>query len=98
MDGSKERSAPTGRYEVRVERGVLKWLAALRDEALRLRFEKAIDALAHTPRPSGCTKLAGKTGRYRIRVGDYRIIYEIRDQVLLVLVLDAGHRSDIYRN
>lgn len=98
MDGSEEKPAPTGRYEVCVERGVLKWLTALRDRTLRLRLEKAIDALAVTPRPSGCTKLAGAAGRYRIRVGDYRIIYEVRDRVLLVLVLDAGHRRDIYRN
>ena len=98
MDGSQEKPAPPKRYEVRLERGVLKWLSALRDGALRLRFEKAIDALADTPRPAGCTKLAGTTRRYRIRIGHYRVIYEIRDKVLLVLVLDAGHRRDIYRN
>ena len=77
---------------------MLKWLAALRDGAFRLRFEKAIDALADVPRPPGCTKLAGTASRYRIRIGGYRVIYEIRDKVLLVLVLDAGHRRDIYRN
>ena len=46
MDGSQEKPAPPKRNEIRLERGVLKWLAALRDGALRLRFEKAIDALA----------------------------------------------------
>ena len=54
--------------------------------------------MAHTPRPTGCTKRAGTASRYRIRIGDHRLIYEIRDKVLLVLVLDSGHRRDIYRN
>lgn len=98
MDGSQEKPAPPKRYEVRLEDGVLKWLTALQDGALRLRFEKAIPALAETHRPAGCTKLAGTIRRYRIRIGRYRIIDEIRDNVLLVLVLDAGHRRDIYRN
>jgi len=52
-------------------------------------------ALENDPRPPGCKKLKGRLG-YRIRVGDYRIIYEIQDKILLVTVLDVGNRSEIY--
>jgi mRNA interferase RelE/StbE len=51
--------------------------------------------LGSNPRPNGCKKLKGRDG-YRIRVSDYRIIYEIQDNVLLVDVIDLGHRKDIY--
>ncbi len=56
-----------------------------------------IDGLATNPRPPGCIRLQGGGERYRIRVGDYRIIYQIQDAVLIVLVLDIGNRRDIYR-
>ena len=55
-----------------------------------------IEALADNPRPPGCEKLSGLP-RYRIRQGLYRIVYEIRDDVLLVLVVKVGHRRDVYR-
>jgi len=55
----------------------------------------AINDLAENPRPQGYRKLKGRKG-YRIRVGDYRVIYEIFDQVLLIEVIDLGHRKDIY--
>jgi len=55
----------------------------------------AIENLSENPRPQGCKKLKGRLG-YRIRVGDYRIIYEIFDTVLVVEVIDLGHRKDIY--
>ena len=55
----------------------------------------AIAALAHNPRPNGYIKLKGRNG-YRIRVGDYRVIYEIFDAVLLVDVVEVGDRKDIY--
>ncbi len=60
-----------------------------------LQSKKAIHSLAENPRPNGYIKLKGKDA-YRIRVGDYRIIYEIIDKILLVDVIDVGHRSDIY--
>ena len=56
-----------------------------------------IDALAREPRPVGVMKLSDDEGLYRIRSGDYRIVYEIRDRVLLILVVSMGHRRDIYR-
>jgi mRNA interferase RelE/StbE len=55
----------------------------------------AIERLGDNPRPNGCKKLAGRNG-YRIRIGDYRVIYEIIDRELLVSVIDVGNRRDIY--
>jgi mRNA interferase RelE/StbE len=59
------------------------------------RLTPHIDALAETPRPPGVKKLSDDT--YRIRVGEYRVIYDIADQVLIVLVLSIGHRREVYR-
>jgi mRNA interferase RelE/StbE len=67
------------------------------DPDVRGRLSKRIDALATNPRPSGVEKLEGEEGFCRVRAGDYRIIYTIEDQVLLVVVVKVGHRSDIYR-
>lgn len=55
----------------------------------------AIGNLSLDPRPNGCKKLKGRSG-YRIRIGDYRVIYEIFDGKLLIDVVDLGHRKDIY--
>jgi len=66
-----------------------------RDVQTRLR--PRIDALAHDPRPTGCRKLSGEDDLYRIRVGDYRVLYAVRDQVLIVLVVRIGNRRDVYR-
>jgi mRNA interferase RelE/StbE len=52
--------------------------------------------LADDPRPRGCEKLSGHE-RYRLRQGAYRIVYEVDDQVLVVLVVKIGHRRDVYR-
>jgi mRNA interferase RelE/StbE len=57
----------------------------------------AIEALAGDPRPSGVKKLTGSEDLYRIRVGDYRMIYQVRDDELLVLVARVAHRKDAYR-
>jgi mRNA interferase RelE/StbE len=55
-----------------------------------------IRALADEPRPAGCEKLSGLE-RYRVRQGSYRIIYEIQDARLVVLIVKVGHRKDVYR-
>lgn len=81
--------APTARRE----------LERLEPQAQR-RIARAISALAADPRPSGAKPLARPGGGpriWRIRVGDYRVIYEIRDGRLLVLVVRLGHRRDVYR-
>ena len=59
------------------------------------RIVKAVNELAKDQRPYGYRKLTGRLG-YRIRVGDYRIIYNIEDKVLTVFVIDIAHRKDIY--
>ena len=56
-----------------------------------------ITALSVSPRPAGCKKLKGYHHSFRIRVGDYRIIYEIEDKILRILVIAIGHRKDIYK-
>ena len=63
----------------------------------RRRISDAIDSLEKNPRPPGTKKLKGTEDLYRLRVGDYRIIYAIQDDELLVIVVNAGHRKDIYR-
>jgi mRNA interferase RelE/StbE len=57
-----------------------------------------IDPLASNPRPSGCKLLYADEKLYRIRCGDYRIIFQIKDKILLVVVVRVAHRKDIYRN
>ncbi len=74
-----------------------KFLASLRDAALYGRLRNAIDMLAENARPPGGVKLAGEPDLYRIRVGDYRIVYQVRNQALTVLVVSIGHRRDVYR-
>lgn len=60
------------------------------------RIRRALHGLAEEPRPPGCRKLKDREG-WRIRVGQYRVIYEIDDAARLVRVLEAGHRRDVYR-
>jgi mRNA interferase RelE/StbE len=64
---------------------------------IRSRVAEAIGAFAADPRLWGCKKLAGDTRYYRIRVGDYRVLYEVRDRDVLVLVIKIGHRREVYR-
>ena len=58
---------------------------------------REIEGLSADPRPHGVKKLAGADRTYRIRVGDYRVVYEIEDDVLLVLVIRIAHRKDVYK-
>jgi mRNA interferase RelE/StbE len=84
------------RCRVDIARRSLKGLAALpRGEQQRVRA--AIDLLADNPRPPGCTKLTGEDDPYWVRVGVYRIVYEVLDDRLLVHVVRVGHRRDVYR-
>lgn len=66
------------------------------DPQVRRRVQAAIDLLATNPRPPAATQLVGGAGEWRVRTGDYRIIYEIHDNRLVVLVLRVGHRREIY--
>jgi len=84
------------KYAVALERAAARFLLRLRDAKLKKRLDDAIEALSHDPRPPGCRKLAGTSNRYRVRVGDYRIIYSVDDGTVTVLVLVVGHRREVY--
>jgi mRNA interferase RelE/StbE len=84
-------------YRLEIRPSVEKTLRKIRDVKLQRRLDEALSKLAENPRRMGVEKMAGFENRYRFRVGDYRIIYEIRDAVLLVLILAIGDRKEIYR-
>lgn len=67
------------------------------DPQARRRIQAALELLASEPRPPAATRLVGGSGEWRIRTGDYRIIYEIHGDQLLILVLRIGHRREVYR-
>jgi mRNA interferase RelE/StbE len=83
-------------YQVLLERGAEKDLARL-SIATHDRVIAAIRALRVNPRPPGCRKLAGGKKDWRIRVGDYRVIYEIADEIRVVRVNRVRHRREAYR-
>jgi len=61
------------------------------------RVLQLLDQLSIDPRPSSVKKLRGQKNMYRMRIGDYRVIYNIEDKILHILVLKAGHRKDVYK-
>ena len=64
---------------------------------IRERVSAKIERLADDPFPAGVKKLQGEKNTYRIRVGDYRVVYDVHSSVLLIVVLRVGHRSEVYR-
>jgi mRNA interferase RelE/StbE len=66
--------------------------------AIQKRLKPKINALAQNPLPRGVKKLEGEADLYRLRVGDYRIIYQVQDKALLILVVKLGDRKEIYRH
>ena len=68
------------------------------DPRTRRRLQAVIELLANEPRPPAATRLVGGAGEWRVRTGDYRVIYEIHDAELLVLVLRMAHRREIYNH
>ncbi len=82
-------------YELAFRKSVAKDLRAFPKAEVR-RIMQRIRSLADEPRPAGCEKLSGQE-RYRVRQGVYRIVYEIEDKRLVVLVVKVGHRRDVYR-
>ena len=84
-------------YEVKFTKGARKMFRKL-SQQLQDRIQTKIDDLAIEPRPNGVKKLKGEENSYRIRVGDYRVIYDIFDDVLLVSVVEVGHRSEVYKD
>ncbi|AWB83750.1 type II toxin-antitoxin system RelE family toxin [Corynebacterium liangguodongii] len=67
------------------------------DRSTARRLLDAIESLAGDPRPPGSIQLKGGSGEFRIRVGDYRVVYDIHHDELVVLVLRVGHRREVYR-
>ena len=81
-------------YRIEVAPAAVRQLRKL-DRGSQRRVQAAIELLAGEPRPNGAKKLAGGDGEWRVRTGDYRIVCQIHDNVLLVLVVAVGHRRDI---
>jgi len=83
-------------YRILLERAAEKDLRRLA-AGIHGRVIVTIQALARNPRPSGCRKLAGSKNDWRIRVGDYRVVYEIADEIRIVRVNRVRHRREVYR-
>lgn len=83
-------------HKILVDPRAAKQLVAI-SSTYRKRIVAKIDALQSDPRPTGCKKLQGERDVYRIRIGDYRVVYQIRDKELLILIVRVGHRGEIYR-
>jgi mRNA interferase RelE/StbE len=83
-------------YAVSFRRSAEKDLRKL-DRTVQRRVLRAIDGLAHDPRPAGCRKLVGSEDVFRIRVGDYRVIYTVDDAVFIVAIENIRHRREVYR-
>lgn len=86
-----------GPYTVLYHPKALKELTKL-DKPVARRIVKAVDGLRFEPRPAGARPLAGQPGLWRIRVGDYRVVYAVKDAEPVVLALRIAHRSGVYRN
>ena len=84
-------------YRIEILPTAQKELASL-PKAIRIRIGKKIDSLQTNPTPQGVKLLKGKDREaYRVRVGDYRILYQIKKDILTVLVIKIGHRREVYR-
>ncbi len=83
-------------YHIEVTSAARRDLAALSHDVLR-RIDAHIRALAEQPYPPGAQKLQGGEGLFRIRIGDYRLIYTVEHHRLVVLIVRVGHRRNIYR-
>ncbi len=83
-------------YRIVIDEKALADLAEL-PRKIQRQIANKIDNLASNPRPAGCKVIQQDKSLYRIRSGDYRIVYQIRQKQVLVLVVRIGHRKDIYR-
>lgn len=83
------------KYQIVLHRAFAKYLKTIPKDYYRAIYE-CINGLSTNPRPNGVKKMQGYKNLYRIRCGDYRIIYSIEDSKLMVLIEKVGHRRDIY--
>ena len=84
-------------YELLIKPSARRELDGIRDKGDREALVVAIAALATNPRPVGCQKISGADHLFRIRVGVFRVIYEVIDRRLTITVIRVGHRRDVYR-
>ena len=84
-------------YKVLIKTSAGKELAAVASKNYREKIVARIRGLATNPRPHGSEKLAGYADRYRVRQGNYRVIYLVDDEASVVTIYKIGHRKDVYR-
>jgi mRNA interferase RelE/StbE len=84
------------KYKIEVSATAERQLKKIRREDT-IRILRSISLLADEPRPSGCRKLSGYDDIYRIRIGHYRVIYEIDGKRIIIVILKIGHRREVYR-
>ena len=82
------------KYKIEIKRSAIKEIKKLPSKDLKKILAK-ISSLADNPRPKGCVKLSADE-KYRIRIGIYRILYEIKDKLLVITVVKVAHRKDVY--
>jgi mRNA interferase RelE/StbE len=84
-------------YSLTIKSSAAKELQVISDKATLSRLIEKVKSLAAQPRPSGSEKLAGRQNLYRVRQGNYRVIYSVDDKSRVVDVVKVGHRGDVYR-
>ncbi len=84
-------------YRLVIKRSAAKEIESIDQKKMRQRVVQRIQELATNPRPRGCEKLSGKHARYRVRQGSFRILYEIKDEELIVFVVKVADRREVYR-
>ena len=85
------------KYKIQLKRSVVKTLKSLPQREVK-KIGKKIDSLGQNPVPKDSKKIKGEKDLYRVRVGDYRILYFFQNSALTVLVIRVGHRKDIYND
>jgi mRNA interferase RelE/StbE len=84
-------------YRLSIKRTASKELQAVSDKETLAKLIEKIKSLAVDPRPQGSEKLAGRSDLYRVRQGNYRVVYSVDDRDRLVDIVKVGHRRDVYR-
>lgn len=84
------------KYSIKYKRSAFEELLQLPSNIAH-KIKTAIDILSENPRPLGCKKLKGSDKDYRIRIGNYRVVYTITDTILIITVIKIAHRKDVYR-
>ncbi len=87
-----------GSYSLRIKASAAKEIERIEPKKVRRQIVTRIQGLATNPRSPGCERLAGVGDRYRVRQGVYRIVYEVRDLELVVVLVKVGHRSRVYKS